>query len=162
MTTDFDIARRHKDRIEGEYDALIVRLNTAQGELSGKAVKVNELGPGQYRLWLANAKSQVQKIQADIAVKKVERSEARRHFNGWEPSNAIEGWVDEPDCDGWWWFHGEAPVLGDDGVEEWDETTEPVEITIDLDGKLHVDGMDRDKFENYRGKWRFLPLPDLP
>ena len=153
----FDQIRQDKERIEREYDQLIAQLNAAQAELSGKASKVNTLGPGEYRLWLAKAKSLVQRVQADIAVKKVERSEARRAFNGWEASGDadLDGWLDEPDSEGWWWFHG--TTFDEDDAEI--EVTKPLDVTIDVaSGALHIE---YDDINNYRGKWKFLPMPDL-
>jgi hypothetical protein len=150
----FDQIEKDKERIEREYDELIAQLNEAQAALSDKASKVNVLGPGEYRLWLANAKSAVQRIQADIAVKKVERSEARRAFNGW----VIEGWLNEPDCDGWWWFFGRTYDTDDAEIE----TVEALNVEIEPNGQLVIDGCDSEPLKKYRGKWKFLPMPDLP
>ena len=156
----YDRARTDKERIESDYDALIKRLNELQAALSDKASKVNKLSQGQYRLWLAKAKSAVQTVQAEIAVKKVERSEARRVFNGWEPHGDadIDGWLDEPDCDGWWWFFGRTYDTDDAEAE----TVEAFSVEIDPDGQLVIDGCDFDPLKNYRGKWKFLPMPELP
>lgn len=154
--------RKNMERTEAEYDKLITRLNELQGALSGKSTMVNELGPGEYRLWLAKAKSAVQRVQADIAVKKVERSEARRAFNGWEPADDLpEEWLDKPDSDGWWWFYGTTYDTDDAEIE----ATMPIEIVLNACGELFVEGdplNDGDSFDLYRGKWKFLPLPDLP
>ncbi len=156
----YDRARTDKERIESDYDALITRLNQTQAALGNKAVRVNELSQAQYRLWLAKAKSAVQTVQAEIAVKKVERSEARRVFNGWEPAdNLPEEWVDQPDCDGWWWFFGMTYDTDDAEVE----TIQPFNIEIAADGDVVVDGSEqRGSLDLYRGKWKFLPMPDLP
>ena len=98
-------ARKNKELIEQEYDALITQLNRCQARLSAKRDRATTLPPEEYRCWLADLKGQQSDLIAAIAKKKLERAEARRKFNSWKPE-VKERWQAQPDEEGYWWFIG--------------------------------------------------------
>jgi hypothetical protein len=152
-------ARVHKENVERDYDALITRLNRCQGQLANKAAQSQKLSLDDYRTWFDKKKQDLSDIQQAIQAKKGERSEARRKFNSWAPAHK-EDWIRWPDCEGWWWFHGAR----DDAVlPELDVYF----FCLNDNDKLVVTTGENDDEDllttnDLRGKFQFLPTPDLP
>lgn len=143
-------AQQARDRIESEYDRLIVKLDNA-------------------KTWVARSEAFVQAVEAELVAKTDERANVRLVLDGLESATSevnqvSTSWLDAPDGKGWWWFHGSISVSFDD--DSVSITAEQVLITIEV--VIHDDGtiscIDDDDFEldNYHGKWKYLPLPDLP
>ena len=102
--TDHNQLRANQEKSEQEHDAAVTKLHRIQSQLSNKATQVKKLPPDEYRAWLVERKVDLGLAQDELQAKKIERAEARRKFNGWEPQ-VKETWLGIPDETGWWWCY---------------------------------------------------------